>query len=70
MLFDVAEEACKVVLHIRSPKSDAFVEFDMEKFIKVKLNDQCEFPLELDMLNYTQEGVARKAAVAKAKSDA
>ena len=28
-------------------------EFDMEKFIKVKLNDQCEFPLELDMLNYT-----------------
>jgi ubiquitin C-terminal hydrolase len=45
-------------------------EFDMEKFIKVKLNDQCEFPLELDMLNFTQEGVSRKAAVAKAKADA
>jgi ubiquitin carboxyl-terminal hydrolase 9/24 len=28
-------------------------ELDMEKFVKVKLNDQCEFPLDLDMLPYT-----------------
>ena len=35
-------------------------EFDFDKMIRVKLNDYCEFPLELNMEPYTQEGLARK----------
>lgn len=28
-------------------------EFDLERFVRVKINDCCEFPTELDMLPYT-----------------
>jgi len=38
--------------------------------IRVKVNDYCEFPLELDMLPYTQEGLARREKAAKAKEEA
>jgi ubiquitin C-terminal hydrolase len=29
-------------------------EFDLDKMMKVKINDRCEFPFELDMLPYSQ----------------
>jgi len=45
-------------------------EFDFDRMVRVKINDYCEFPLELDMLPYTQEGLARKEKEAKAKSEA
>jgi ubiquitin carboxyl-terminal hydrolase 9/24 len=32
-------------------------EFDFDRMIRVKVNDYCEFPLELDMFPYTQEGL-------------
>lgn len=35
-------------------------EFDYDKMIRVKINDYCEFPMELNMLDYTQEGLKRK----------
>jgi hypothetical protein len=35
-------------------------EFDFDRMIRVKVNDYLEFPVELDMENYTQEGLARK----------
>ena len=35
-------------------------EFNVETLVKVKINDYCEFPLELDMEEFTQEGQAYK----------
>ena len=35
-------------------------EFDLTTLTKVKVNDYCEFPTELDMLPYTQEGMQRQ----------
>ena len=35
-------------------------EFDFDKMNRVKVNDYCEFPLEIDMEPYTQEGLERK----------
>ncbi|CAN0418454.1 unnamed protein product, partial [Hapterophycus canaliculatus] len=35
-------------------------EFDMMEMKKVKVNDKCEFPMELDMRPYTKEGLARQ----------
>ncbi|CAN0473429.1 unnamed protein product, partial [Ectocarpus sp. 12 AP-2014] len=35
-------------------------EFDMMEMRKVKVNDKCEFPMELDMRPYTKEGLARQ----------
>jgi len=32
-------------------------EFDFDRMVRVKVNDYCEFPLELDMFPYTQEGL-------------
>ena len=32
-------------------------EFDFDRMVRVKVNDYCEFPLVLDMLPYTQEGL-------------
>lgn len=32
-------------------------EFDFDRMVRVKVNDYCEFPHELDMLPYTQEGL-------------
>ena len=34
-------------------------EFDFDRMARVKVNDYCEFPMELDMEPYTQEGLAR-----------
>ena len=45
-------------------------EFDMEKFIKVKVNDYCEFPTELDMSAYTQDGMNRKLEIERLKKEA
>lgn len=36
-------------------------EFDMDQMIRVKVNDFCEFPHELDMTHYTQEYLTKKA---------
>ena len=35
-------------------------EFDYDKMIRVKINDYCEFPMELSLEPYTQEGLARR----------
>ncbi|CAM9266774.1 unnamed protein product, partial [Scytosiphon promiscuus] len=35
-------------------------EFDMMEMKKVKVNDKCEFPMELNMRPYTKEGLARQ----------
>ena len=35
-------------------------EFDFDRMIRVKVNDYCEFPIELNMEPYTSEGLARK----------
>jgi ubiquitin C-terminal hydrolase len=45
-------------------------EFDFDRMVRVKVNDYCEFPLELDMLPYTQEGLARRERAAKRKQEA
>lgn len=34
-------------------------EFDFDSMVRVKLNDFCEFPLEINMEPYTQEGLER-----------
>jgi ubiquitin C-terminal hydrolase len=39
-------------------------EFDYDTMTRNKLNDQCEFPLELDMKPYTQEGIETLATQA------
>lgn len=45
-------------------------EFDFDRMIRVKVDDYCEFPLELDMLPYTQEGLSRKEQAKERKQDA
>jgi len=45
-------------------------EFDFDRMVRVKVNDYCEFPLELDMLPYTQEGLVRREQAAKRKQEA
>ena len=42
-------------------------EFDFDRMMRVKVNDFCEFPMELDMLPYTQEGLQRKEKATKSK---
>ena len=34
-------------------------EFDYDSMRRVKLNDYCEFPMEINMENFTQEGIER-----------
>jgi ubiquitin carboxyl-terminal hydrolase 9/24 len=45
-------------------------EFDFERMIRVKVNDYYEFPLELNMFPYTQEGLSKREAAAKRKAEA
>ena len=45
-------------------------EFDFDRMVRVKVNDYCEFPKELDMLPYTQEGLSRVENLAKRKQEA
>ena len=33
-------------------------EFDLDTMMKVKINDRCEFPFDLDMLPYCQQSSA------------
>lgn len=40
-------------------------EFDFDKMIRVKVNDYYEFPMELNMEPYTQEGLKRKETLQK-----
>lgn len=40
-------------------------EFDFDRMIRVKLNDYCEFPIDLNMEPFTQEGLAAKEKAAK-----
>ena len=40
-------------------------EFDLDRMIKVKVNDYYEFPMELNMEPFTQEGLARKEKMNK-----
>jgi len=35
-------------------------EFDFDTMSKTKLNDYCEFPMELDMTKYSQEYIKRQ----------
>jgi hypothetical protein len=35
-------------------------EFDFDTMQKVKVNDYCEFPIELDMSPYSQQELARQ----------
>jgi ubiquitin carboxyl-terminal hydrolase 9/24 len=43
---------------------------DFDRMIRVKVNDFCEFPLELDMFPYTQEGLEKKEKSDKRKQEA
>ena len=45
-------------------------EFDFDRMVRVKLNDYLEFPVDLDMFPYTQEGLSRREAAAKEKKEA
>lgn len=40
-------------------------EFDFDTMSKVKVNDYCEFPLELDMTPYSQQELARQDLIKK-----
>eukprot|EP00742_Colponemidia_sp_Colp-10_P004877 GILJ01005210.1.p1 GENE.GILJ01005210.1~~GILJ01005210.1.p1 ORF type:complete len:2590 (-),score=405.82 GILJ01005210.1:174-7943(-) len=42
-------------------------EFDFDSMVKVKVNDRCEFPFNLNMEPYTQQGLAKKAKDDKPK---
>jgi ubiquitin carboxyl-terminal hydrolase 9/24 len=44
-------------------------DFDFDKMIRVKINDYCEFPLELNMEPYTQEGLHRRERAQKLKEE-
>lgn len=44
-------------------------EFDFDRMVRVKVNDYLEFPVDLDMFPYTQEGLSRREAAAKNKKD-
>lgn len=44
-------------------------EFDYEVMQKMKVNDYCEFPEELDMEPYTQEGISRREKKQKAEEN-
>jgi hypothetical protein len=44
------------------------MEFDMEQFIRVKVHDRCEFPIELDLYEFTVEGLAEQEAKAASSS--
>lgn len=37
-------------------------EYDFDKMQRVKVNDYCEFPMELDMEPYTQDYLDRQEA--------
>ena len=45
-------------------------EFDFDRMVRIKVNDLCEFPIELDMLPYTHEGLTRKEKAEKKKQEA
>jgi ubiquitin C-terminal hydrolase len=44
-------------------------EFDYDKMVRVKVNDYCEFPTELDMEPFTQEGLSRRERIQKLKEE-
>ena len=38
-------------------------EFDYDRMVRVKVNDYCEFPMELDLEPYTQEGLSKRERI-------
>lgn len=44
-------------------------EFDYDKMVRVKVNDYCEFPNDLDLEPYTQEGLSKRERIAKLKEE-
>jgi ubiquitin carboxyl-terminal hydrolase 9/24 len=44
-------------------------EFDYDKMVRVKVNDYCEFPTDLDMEPYTQEGLSKRERIQKVKEE-
>ncbi len=44
-------------------------EFDYDRMIRVKVNDYCEFPLDLNLEPYTQEGLSRRERIQKLKEE-
>lgn len=44
-------------------------EFDYDKMLRVKVNDYYEFPIELDIEPYTQEGLNRREKLQKLKEE-
>jgi ubiquitin C-terminal hydrolase len=44
-------------------------EFDFDKMIRVKVNDYCEFPQELNLEPYTQEGLSKRERIQKLKDE-
>lgn len=44
-------------------------EFDFDKMIRVKVNDYYEFPTELNMEPFTQEGLSRREKISKLKEE-
>jgi ubiquitin carboxyl-terminal hydrolase 9/24 len=43
--------------------------FDFDTMTRLKLNDYCEFPMELDMEPYTQEGLRRRDQVKRGEEE-
>ena len=44
-------------------------EFDYDRMVRVKVNDYCEFPVELSLEPYTQEGLSRRERIQKLKDE-
>jgi len=45
-------------------------EYDFDRNIRIKVNDSFEFPIELDLLPFTHEGITRKEKLEKQKQEA
>uniref|UniRef100_A0A7S2RGE2 ubiquitinyl hydrolase 1 n=1 Tax=Mucochytrium quahogii TaxID=96639 RepID=A0A7S2RGE2_9STRA len=61
---DAQKRACFVklpqvlIMHLKR------FEFDLELLRKIKVNDHCEFPMDIDMKKYTKEGLEEEAGLA------
>ena len=44
-------------------------EFDYDKMVRVKVNDYCEFPTDLNLEPYTQEGLSKRERIQKLKEE-
>ena len=57
----ISELPNNLIIHMRR------FEFDIEEMRRMKVNDHCQFPMDLNMEPYTKEGLARKEAEKEGK---